>query len=176
MSVKVAQFANIITQPLNIHNFIVDIPGVDVSILVSSTNFPSERLREITLWFQGEKVIYPSLPENDNHWKVKLPESDNGVVRRTLDSLKAKRYNQKTGIMTPDTWKTVTVSARDLEGNLVFQVLLHGAWLKGRDNVDLDNSDPSKNWNWDYEFVFQWIEDVDQNNAGSVSQVEGSNK
>lgn len=171
MSVKVATFANIITNPLNLHNFLVTIPGVDLAIVVSSTNFPSEKLREIVLWYQGEKIIYPGLPESENKWKVKLPENDDGKVRRAFDSLKSTRYNQKTGIMVPKLWKTVTVTARDLEGNEVFKVNLHGTWLKGRNPVDLANNDPSKSWEWEYEFVFQWIEDVDCNNKGSIPQI-----
>lgn len=167
MSLKAATFANIITNPLNIHNFVVNIPGVDLAIVVSSTQFPSERLREVVLYYQGEKIIYPTIPENDNHWKVKLPENDNGIIRREFDKLKSSRYNQRTGIIHPDLWKTVEVVARDLEGNEVFKVLLHGVWLKGRSNVELANNDPTKNWEWEYEFVFQWIEDVDCKNKGS---------
>lgn len=163
MSNKVQTFASIITQPLNIHNFLVKIPEVDVSVVVESTTFPTEKLRIIELWAHGEKVRYPGIPENDGIWKIKIPESDTGVVREQLDALKSKIYDQKTGRITiasaTSVWKDVEVIARDLADNIVFSVTLHGVWLRGRDALNLSSTDPSASWKWDYEFVYQWIED-----------------
>lgn len=170
MSLKVNTFASIITNPMNVHNFVVSIPGVtNGSIVVSSTTFPSEKLREIILHYQGEEIVYPTLPKNDHSWKVKVPESDSGIIKKEFDVLKKKSYNQKTGLFTPTKWKDVPVVARDLAGNEVFKVILHGVWIVGRESVDLNNSDPTKNWEWDYEFRYQWLEDVDSNNQGSES-------
>lgn len=170
MSLKLNSFAQIITQPLNIHKFVVDIPGVTTAgIVVSSTSFPSEKLRYVTLHYQGEEIRYPTIPQNDHSWRFKVPESDSGEIRRQLDSLKSS-WNQKTGILLPSLWKAVTVTARDLQENLVFKVILHGAWMIGRDNVELNNSDPTRNWEWDYEMCYQWLEDVDLSNSGSPNQ------
>lgn len=172
MSLKVNTFANIITNPLNVHNFVVEIPDVtNGSIVVSSTTFPSEKLRKVILHYQGEEVRYPTIPKNDGVWKVKVPETDSGAIKKELDALKSNLYSQKTGIFTPKLWKDVNVTARDLEGNEVFRVILHGVWLVGRESVDLNNSDPTKNWEWDYEFCYQWIEDSDAENPGSASPV-----
>lgn len=159
MSLKVKTFTSIITNPLNIHNFVVDIPGFDYSMLVASTVFPSEKLREVILHYQGEEIHYPTIPNNTHHWDVRLPENDDGKVRTALETIKARYYSQTAGTFTPQTWLNVPVYARDLNNNEVFHTILHGAWLQGRDDVQLDNSDPSKNWNWQYRFVFQWIED-----------------
>lgn len=168
MSLKLNAFATIITNPLNIHNFLVDIPGApNGSIVVASSVFPSEKLREVKLHYQGEEIRYPTIAGNDGIWKVTVPEADSGIVRRELDSLKSKMWNQKTGIFVPQLWKAVTVTARNLQLEPVFKAILHGCWLLGRDQVTLDNSDPTKNWNWDYEFRFQWIEDVDLNAVAS---------
>jgi hypothetical protein len=174
MSLKVNTFASIITNPLNIHNFVVEIPeAANASIVVASTQFPSEKLQKVVLHYQGEEVRYPTIPKNDGVWKVKVPETDSGAIKKELDALKSAVYSQKTGIFTPSRWKDVKVTARDLEGNIVFSSILHGAWLVGRDPVELNNSDPSKNWEWDYEFCYQWIEDdtaeVDGQNQGSAN-------
>lgn len=168
MSLKIKTFASIITQPLAIHNFYIEIPGASTtSIVVSATSFPSEKMREIKLYYQGEEIRYPTLPQNSGEWKFKVPESDSGIIRRELDEIKAKRYNQKLGTMLPYKWKDITVIARDLNQNPVFKVILHGAWLIGREDVPLDNSDPTKSWQWDYAWKYQWIEDVDLNNNPS---------
>lgn len=171
MSFKVSTFANIITNPLNIHNFLVDIPDVDLCIIVSASSFPSEKLRKIILYFQGEQVRYPTIPSNDGVWKIKIPENDDGKVRASLDALKSANYNQKTGYFTPNLWKNVTVTARDLSLNPVFQTIMHGVWLVGRDQVDLQNSDPTKNWEWDYEFCYTWLQDVDLGNVAVSAPV-----
>ena len=81
MSRKVQQFANIITTPLNVHNFIVTIPGFVEATVVESTTFPSDTLREMKLWFQGEEVRYPTIAENSGKWAIKIPENDRGLIR-----------------------------------------------------------------------------------------------
>lgn len=173
MSLRLNSFARIITQPMNIHKFIVDIPGVpNGSIVVSATSFPSEKMRKVVLHFQGEEIRYPTIPANDGTWRVKVPESDNGIIRRELDALKSKRWDQKTGTFVPLLWESVTVHARDLADNIVYSVILHGVWLVGRESVDLNNADPTRNWEWDYEFCYQWLEDQDAKNIGSPVQLK----
>lgn len=167
MSLKVNSFVKIIQQPLNTYNFTVDIPDVDYSLLVSSTTFPSEKLQTMSLYFQGEEIAYPTLPKNGGSWKVRVPESDSGAVKKVFDELKRSMFNQKSGVLTPKVWKSITVSARDQANNLVFQVVLHGAYCLGREGQDLDNSANTKTWQWEYEFRYQWIEDIDLSNQGS---------
>lgn len=172
MSVKVQAFANIITNPLNIHNFLVKIDDVDLDLIVQSTVFPSESLRTITLYVHGEPVRYPTLPENSGSWSVRVPENDNGIVKQTFEKLKSSMWNQKTGVFTPKKWKNVQIFARDLADNIVFSVILHGVWLKGRNDVNLANDNPANNWNWDYQFVYNWIEDVDYKNDATNSPMK----
>lgn len=168
MSLKVNQFAGVITNPLNIHNFAVSIPDADIaSLIVAAASFPTEKLQEVKLYFQGEEIVYPTIAKNDHSWKIKVPENDDGKVRAELDRLKSKSWNQKTGIFIPASWSNVSVFARDLAGNVVFSTILHGAWLLGRDQVDLQNNDATKNWEWDYEFRYQWLEDKNGSNPAS---------
>lgn len=169
MSRKATAFAAVITNPLNIHNFQCYIPGVadEKTMIIESTNFPTEKFRMIRLWFQGEEVLYPGLPENDHSWKFRIPESDSVVVARVFKEIKDSMYNQKTGILSPTRFKDVEVRARDLNGNIVFSVVLHGAWLRGREAVQLTNNEPANSWKWDYEWIYDWIED-------KISEVPGS--
>jgi len=161
MSVKVQQFTSYITNPLNIHNFVVDIPGFDYSIIVKSTTFPSERLREVVLHFQGEEIRYPTIPETSHTWNVAIDEDDSGIIRASMEKLKSKFYNQKTGLLVPQAWDDAIITARDLAGNPVFSCIMHGFWIKGRSDVNVNNADPTQNWAWDYQFIYQWIEDKD---------------
>jgi hypothetical protein len=175
MSQKIQRFTSFITQPLNTHNFEVVIPAADggnieESIVVESTTFPTEKFREVSLWFQGEQIRYPGIPENGGSWKVTIPEADSGIIRRKFDALKNRFWNQKTGILNTDyLWESVPVFARDLKNNVVFSVTLKGVWLKGREAVQLSASSPDTSWKWDYEFVYQWIEDKDGKNEKTPS-------
>jgi hypothetical protein len=164
MSNKVQTFASIISNPMNLHNFEVQIPGVDsnVTLIVESTTFPAQgKFREISLWFQGEKITYAGLPENGGSWTVRIPESDTGKVAKELHKLIKQFYDQKTGVMLPGTWKDITILSKDLSGKIVFKVVLHGAWLAQKNQVNLSSSTPDQAWKWDYVFVYQWVEDVD---------------
>lgn len=159
MSTKVTRFTQVITNPLNVHNFEVKIPGFDYEIVVQSTRFPSEKLRTVVLYTYGEEVRYPTLPQNSGEWPIAVPDNDDGLIRESLDSFKADMYDQKSGTLSPQEWIDITVRARDLENNEVFKTTLKGAWLIGREDVQLSNNDPSKAWNWDYLFKYQWIDD-----------------
>lgn len=167
MSRKVQQFANVITQPLNIYNFAIEIPSIQFSNIVQSTTFPSEKLRIMTLYTHGEKVQYPSIPENGGQWTIKIPENDSGLIRREFEALKSRCWNQMTGLLTPPKWFNISVSSRDLADNLVFSAVLHGCWIMGRNDVSLSNQDVSTSWAWDYVFMYQWLEDKDHNNQGT---------
>lgn len=165
MSLKVNEFAEIITQPLNTYNFVVQIPGVDLDLVVSSTTFPSEKLGEVVLHYQGEAVYYPTIPKNGGNWKVSVPESDKGVVKKSFDALKQSVWNQKTGSLNPTSMKRdIKVIARDMANNIIFEVVLHKAFILGREmSGTLDNSRNDGTWSWEYEFKYTWIEDIDVN-------------
>lgn len=147
---------------MNTHNFVVRIPGIglDVDMLVESTTYPSEQLQVVTLYTQGERIDYPTIPTNDHAWAITVPESDSGIVRRTLEGLKSEMYNQKTGLFTPSLWKNVHVFARDLQDQPRWHGILHGTWLEGHQNVNLNATQPTSPWKWDYRFHYQWIEEV----------------
>ena len=167
MSRKINTFAGIITQPLNVYNFVIKInaKGVDAinnDILqtVQSTTFPTEQLREMTLNYRGEVITYPAKPQNGGDWSFTIPENDGGQIRKELDKLKNHIYDQQTGVMTPMPWFDVEVMQLDLQENKVFSVVLHGCWLKGRSNAQaLNQSEVSTSWTNDYAFHYTWIED-----------------
>lgn len=160
MSIKAATFASIITNPMPSHMFEVSIPEINFTAVVESTEFPAQgAVREIPLYFQGEKINYPGLPENGGTWAFKIPDSDTGVIKKEFDGLAAKFYNQKTGVATPQTWKDIKISVKNLKDELVFDCTLHGAWLKQRGNVSLAQNAADTPIKWDYTFVYNWFED-----------------
>lgn len=165
MSRKANKFAAIITRPLNVYNFEIriksqaDSVNEDILLIVQSTSFPAETLQEMTLNFQGEKIIYPTKPANGGDWTITIPEGDKGQVRNELDRLKDAIYDQKTGTVMPTLWYDIEVFQKDLQENVVFSVVLHGCWMKGRNNQDLNTENVTANWSNQYTFHYTWIED-----------------
>lgn len=167
MSRKAQQFANIITQPLNIYNFLINIPAISFSNVVQSSVFPSEQLQTMSLFTQGEEVRYPTKPKNGGQWPINIPEADSGIMRREFEALKSAVYDQRRGIILPTKWYDINVTSRDEADNPVFSAILHGCWILGRQNVNLNAQNVTDSWKWDYLFIYQWLEDKDHNNPGT---------
>lgn len=169
MSIKAQTFARIITNPMNLHKFRIDVPDIDYTVIIESSTFPAQgAYREIDLWIQGEKVAYPGLPENGGQWGFKIPEADSGIIKKEFDKKFAAFYNQKTGLFTPHKWDDIVVTCLDLSDKDVFSVVLHGAWILKRGDLSLDASRAEAAAKWDYTFVYNWLED------NEVPDLEGS--
>lgn len=164
MSRKVDTFRQQIANPQNIHNFLVDISELGAyGITIQSTSYPSEMARVTTLYIAGEPISYPTVPENSHRWPIRIPENDSGTAYSLCEGLRKKWWDQKTGAITVglnNPYQDIVVYARDLNSNINFQVKLKNAWCMGRSDVQLDQSDPSQNWKWDYMFCFDYIEDM----------------
>jgi hypothetical protein len=165
MSRKINRFAGIITQPLNIYNFQIVIKNrtdevdSDILLTVQSTEMPSEQMREMILYHQGEAITYPAKPQLGGDWTFTIPEGDKGQIRNELDRLKDAVYDQKTGKVTPRVWYDIEVFQKDLSDNIVFSSVLHGAWLKGRGKTDLKTEDVQNSWQLTYTFHYTWLEE-----------------
>lgn len=153
-----------ITAPANLHRFRIDIPRSDFgmngkySCIVEAAAFPAPGpMREIALWVDGEKVTYPGQPENGGTWTFKIPESDKFEIVKSLDALIEEMYNFETGTGTTRTWRDVTIWSLNLEDKPVAGVKLHGAWMKNRNQVNLNAADASQAWKWDYVMVYNWV-------------------
>lgn len=129
-------------------------------MIVQSTTFPSETARQTLLYAEGETVRYETIPQNSGAWTVRVPEAETGLIFNTLMAKRRRAWNQVTGVLVPQEWETVTVAARDLASNQTFLVKLHGVWLAGRGDITLSRQAVETNWQWDFAFVYQWIEDV----------------
>lgn len=178
MSRKANRFASIITQPLNVYNFeiriksFVDEVDADILATVQSTTFPSEQNQETTLYHQGEAVTYAVKPKVGGDWSITLPEGDKGQVRQELDRLKDAMYDQVTGVFTPQPWYDIEVFQKDLQENIVFSVVLHGCWIKGRGDQNLTAGEPTTNWSNVYTFHYGWLQDkLKPNLAGTPNPV-----
>lgn len=182
MSRCINKFASVITQPLNIYNFkiviknIVDEVNQDILLTVQSTSFPAETLRETTLNFKGEEIHYPAKPTTGGDWTFTIPENDKGSIAMELDRLKHATYDQKTGVMTPQLWYNVEVMQLDLSDNIVKSAILHGCWLKGRDNTNLDTSNVTNSWSNTYTFRYTWLEDKNVEGLKGTSNPMGVNE
>jgi len=178
MSIKARKFESMLGNPLNIHNFIVNIPPMkDVDLLVSATTFPTERLQEYVMFFQGERVKFPSVPINDGTWTCTMPEGEYAQIIKSFNSLMHKSYNQQTGQLT--FWSIrdkfdIDVFARGIRGDVggsdrVFGVTMHGCWLQGKAPVTLNNQSVSTPWEWQVTFSFDAVEDITPTPLGPTS-------
>lgn len=159
MSRKVDNFASVITNPLPAHTFIVNIPSFDFNAVVESTSLPSDELREVVLYTQGEEIHYPTTPNNSHKWNIKVPDNADAKVYQQLMAIRNSRYNQQSGDFTMKGWFDVEIFVRDLAQKPVLSTILHGCWLKSRADVSLDQSQATNPIKWDFQFVFQWPED-----------------
>jgi len=167
MSMKVSTFEGFLGNPLNIHNFICTIPALEaVQILVRSTVFPVESYQNYTLYFQGERVKFPSLPTNSGEWAVTMPEGELSKVWQCYTHYYRKTYNQKAG--TVKFWSAtdkflVEVTSRTLTGDVkgsekLFTSILHGCFVVGPGDVSLDQASATTHWEWNIRFSYDWIE------------------
>lgn len=174
MSIKAKIFQAQLGNPLNTHNFIVRIadPGNKlnkIQMLVASTNFPSEKLQEFTMYFQGERVKFPSIPQNSGTWTCTVPEGEFAKVYQAFTSLSHKTYDQKTGQLSFFSVKDkfdIEVLARGLRGDaegsdVIFGTRLVGCYFLGRTDVALSNASATQTWQWQLEFSFDSIEDLE---------------
>lgn len=163
MSRKVDAFRQQIAQPLNTHNFYVDIPELgEYALTVQSTTFPSEQTRVVNLNVAGEQIQYATVPDNSHAWSIRIPENESGKARSILEGMRKRYWNQESGAMTPvgtGTYQNIRVYARDLNGNTVFSTMLHNAFVLGRGDVALDQSAVTTPWQWDYQFRFDYLVD-----------------
>lgn len=164
MSNKQAKFQEVLGNPLNTHNFVIRMPKLlgDLTILVSSTTFPTEKMRAYVLHYMGETIMYPAQPETSGQWSCKVPESESALIFKKTVSLKKLLWNQKTGIPVPAAKTEIEVVARDMADKELFSCILHGCWIIGRDPVGLNNANATSNWEWDIAFNYDWIEDSEK--------------
>lgn len=172
MSLRIKTFTGVIASPQNTHNFICEIPGIDsnIAMIIESTDYPAQgKFREVSLWYQGEQIRYPSIPENGGQWRFKIPEGDKGQVFAEFKKLCDKMYDQRTGAFIPQLWSDVHIYSRDLNNEVVYSVILHGCWFSERSTVSMDGTNPGNAWKWDFTLTYQWIEDVLGNAKGSIN-------
>lgn len=169
MSLKVNVFRKLLGNPLNTHNFVVSIPRLqDVQMLVTSTSFPTEALRQYVLNFQGEDVRFPSIPSNSGAWSCTLPEGEYAKVYKAATREHAFNYEQNTGAMTNwsmDDLFDIEIIPRGLRAGLnlkasdvPFKVVLHDCYLSGMGEVSLSASGATQSWNWTLNFAYTWVE------------------
>lgn len=162
---------DMLTKPLTTHNFTLSITGVDPNLLllVTSTEFPSDSLQDMVLHISGEPVRYPAKASNSGTWSFSIPEYSSSAVRNTIESLRSKIYNQKSGNLQMQSLSDVTISINDLDrsyldsGHPIVKTILHGAYLTSHNSVNLNSTQPAEQLSWQYTFHYQWLEDIYEN-------------
>lgn len=171
MSRKIDVFRAALGNPLTRHNFIITIPHLEntalsnVQILVQSTSLPSERLRDIILYYLGERIKYPTIPENSGEWSCNIPDNELGLAFETVMKEKGLYWKQKAGILLPGERENVKVTMRTVNDSPVFEVIMHNAYCKGRGDESLNNNDPTAVLSYNITWAYDWIEDVHKVNS-----------
>lgn len=175
MSNKIQTFTSIITTPQNTHNFTITFEQSGplmsqslldefnaVSLIVQSASMPSDQMRSTMLYVDGEEIRYPAVPQNSGTWGFNVPEAESGLIGSLLQRLRRELWNEKTGAMSASAlqWFNIKVTANDLNSQANFSTLLHGAWIVGRNDVQLAQNAPETNWKWDYQVRYQWLEPI----------------
>lgn len=173
MSLKINAFIKKLGNPLTRHNFVVRSPLLGgMEMLVSSTTFPSEQMRDVILYYLGERIKWPTIPENSGVWNANIPEGEDGQVFVALGQQKGILWNQKLGILQPGIKSQIEVVARTVNDAEVFKVVLHGCYIKGPSDIDLDYMDPTQAWRWNWTFSFDWIENIELKPGPTVTATD----
>jgi hypothetical protein len=165
MSRKVNLFRAALGNPLTTHNFLVScksLLGTEVPMLVQSTSFPSERIREIVLYYLGERVKYPTIPENSGHWPCTVVDNELGTVFKQTIKAKGLLWEQESGLvkgLQGGLGADMDVTMRTVNDEEVFSVVMHGCFFLGKDDVSLANNDPTNPFKWNLTFAYDWISD-----------------
>jgi len=161
MSTKQAQFAKVLGNPQNTHNFIIRagklLEGLEV--LVQAASFPTEKMREYTLHYLGETILYPAMPETSGKWNCQIPESESALVFKKAVEQKGAIWQQHSGLLIPVIKTEIEVVSRDLQDVELYSVTLHGCWIVGKEPVAMSNATQTTNWVWDISFNYDWQED-----------------
>lgn len=169
MSLPLNHFAQHISVPMNTFKYFVHIVNRydpmsgAFAFLAHSTRFPTVKLANFTLAFQGEKIQYPSIIEDQHSWNFSIAEDESGLVSRNLDRLSGRgSYDEFLGI-----FKLGTGTHRFFDVEIIpltlqnapagFKVTLQNAWLSGKDDVQLSGDNNSSNWDWTYNFIYNGI-------------------
>ncbi len=100
MSIKTNTFRQMLGRPLNTHNFFISIPTMsDVELLVSSTTFPTEKLGSKTLFYQGEAINFPTMPQRGGDWSCTLSEGEYAKVYRSASLEYKTNFLQDLGVL-----------------------------------------------------------------------------
>lgn len=158
----------ILFKPLTTHNFTISIPDIDseLLLLVTSTEFPADSLQEMVLSTSGEQVRYPTKASNQGSWSFSIPEYADGIVKKTVESLRSDIYNQVSGKLNIQKFYDVVITVNDLDrsymdsGKPAMKVVLHGCFLTKRDGVQLSSTQSAQQLSLQYTFHYQWLEDV----------------
>lgn len=162
MSQKVAKMRAAIANPLNTHNFLVNIPEFgDYNFTVQASSLPGQDGRSVKLYIAGEEVAWPTVPSYKHTWTVTVPENDDGTVNKLIRQLRAKYWNEKTGKMEVNQFNpfdTIGITMRDLNDNPVFSEYLRNAWLEGWGDVTLNANTPETSTSFDLTFHYDYVD------------------
>lgn len=165
MSIKVSTFTRLIGRPLNTHNFYIQMsPLSDVTILVSATSFPTEKLGTKVMYYQGEPTYFPTTPQRGGTWSCTLSEGEYAKVFKSASILFKTDFLQDLGMMNHfallDKF-SITVGAKTIDSDVghsssktPFSVKLHGCVFLGMDPVQLNAGSVTQPWSWQLTFQY----------------------
>lgn len=174
MSRKADLFRTVIAYPMTVYQFLAIIQGSpQVSMLIESATYPSVKLGEVAIPFKGEFIYRPTRVESDKTWRIRVPDNLLFTIRRELVANHATVYDHS-GVF--EGRKNITFLMINSSMIPVPAFTLKGAWIKGRDAVNLDTSDVTDVFKWNVEIKFAAIVENELLNKRATQQFHGLNE
>jgi hypothetical protein len=159
MSVKQVAFtAAMFPAPKKVYDFIIVNPEmVLASLLVEATTYPAIGLGVVAIPIKGENVYRPTVPEIGGVWRCRIPESELMMAKESLIYGQSKIYSIS-GLMT-NRIKSLTLIPLGPYNLPLPPIILKDCWMKSREGVELNNSDPTVAWKWNVEFYYSAVKE-----------------
>lgn len=165
MSIKVNTFQKLIGRPLNTHNFFISIPQMqDITLLVSATTFPTEKLGTKTLFYQGEPTYFPTTPQRGGTWSCTISEGEFAKSYKSASLSFKINFLQNMGVMNffslLDKFdivvgsKTIDAGVHQEYSTSPFSVSLKDCFLLGMEPVSLNAGSVTQAWAWNLSFQY----------------------
>lgn len=146
-------------QPARPYIFSVVIPGISMATFKAQTaQWPGVGSTDIDLFYKGQTIKYAGAVEYEHTWTCQIVESEVGDIYAGLYSWRQLVWSQSTGISAPPALykREIVLQARTTLDSIWLSGVLHGAYPKTIDPVELDTSANTESWKWNITFSYDW--------------------
>lgn len=159
MGLHMQDFVANVGQPARPYIFTVIIPGMPLAMFKAQTaQWPGVGSTDVDLFYKGQTIKYAGAVEYEHTWPVQIVESEVGDMYAGLYAWRQLVWSQRTGISAiPALYKKeIVIQARTTSDVIWLSGILHGAYPKTIDPVELDAGANTESWKWSVTFSYDW--------------------